>query len=160
MDLIKVGKIVNTHGIKGELKLISNFEYKSKIFINHFKLYINQTEYLIANYRQHQQFDLITLVGFTNINDVLFLKGQEVYINRADLQLNGDVLINDIIGYQVVEGTQIIGQIVDVVNYGAGPLLAVQTKEQLILIPKVDSFIKEINQSTQTINIHHWEGLL
>ena len=33
MELIKIGKIVNTHGIKGELRILSKFPYKEKIFI-------------------------------------------------------------------------------------------------------------------------------
>jgi ribosomal 30S subunit maturation factor RimM len=39
MELIKIGKIVNTHGIKGELRILSKFPYKEKIFIKNMKLY-------------------------------------------------------------------------------------------------------------------------
>ena len=42
MELIKIGKIVNTHGIKGELRILSKFPYKEKIFIKNMKLYIDK----------------------------------------------------------------------------------------------------------------------
>ena len=42
MDLINIGKIVNTHGIKGELRIISDFEYKTRVFQKGFNLYIGK----------------------------------------------------------------------------------------------------------------------
>ena len=47
MDNIYIGKIVSTHGIKGELRIISDFEYKDKVFVVGNKLIINDKEYII-----------------------------------------------------------------------------------------------------------------
>ena len=49
MSYIKIGKIATTHGIKGELKILSNFEYKDKIFIPGFKLYIGNCALCLFN---------------------------------------------------------------------------------------------------------------
>ena len=49
MTLIKIGKIVNTHGIKGELRLLSKFPYKDKVFINNMTIYIDKKDKEIIN---------------------------------------------------------------------------------------------------------------
>ena len=49
MTLIKIGKIVNTHGIKGELRLLSKFPYKDKVFINNITIYIDKKDKEIIN---------------------------------------------------------------------------------------------------------------
>lgn len=61
MELIKIGKIVNTHGIKGELRILSKFPYKEKIFIKNMKLYIDKKDIETINtYRKHKNFDMVT----------------------------------------------------------------------------------------------------
>ncbi len=42
MDYIKIGKIVNTHGIKGEVRLLSKFPYKDKVFVKDMNIYIDK----------------------------------------------------------------------------------------------------------------------
>ena len=90
MEYIIIGKIVNTHGIKGEVRLLSNFKYKEKVFVPEFAIYIGKekNKEVITSYRHHKMFDMITMKGITNINDVLKYKGEKVYINKEDLNLN------------------------------------------------------------------------
>jgi len=159
MELIKVGKIVNTHGIKGELKILSRFEYKHLVFVKDQIIFIDDSSYQITNYRHHQQFELITLNGFNNINDVLLFKGKNIYVDRSSLSLDQNILATDLIGYQVFDQGLLIGEVVDLEDRGAGLLLVVQTKDKKIFIPKVDAFIENIDQHKYIINIHHWEGL-
>ena len=89
MEYIYIGDIVNTHGIKGELRILSDFKYKENVFKKNFKIYIgkNKEEQIINTYRKHKMFDMITLVGFTNINEVLKYKKMPVYINKKDLKI-------------------------------------------------------------------------
>ena len=77
MEYIYIGKIVNTHGIKGEVRILSKFKYKSRVLKKYFKVYIgpSKEEQIINSYRPHKQFDMITLEGITNINEVLKYKG-------------------------------------------------------------------------------------
>ena len=90
--MIYVGKIVNTHGIKGELRILSNFKYKNEIFkINNF-LYIDNIKYQIRTYRKHKNYDMVTLNDYNNINDVLFLKGKQVYSLREYVK---EILVTD-----------------------------------------------------------------
>ena len=90
MKYIYLGKIANTHGIKGELRILSNFKYKSRVLKKGFKVYIGKEkiEEEIVTYRPHKQFDMITLKGYNNINDVLKYKSLNIFINKEDLILN------------------------------------------------------------------------
>ena len=82
MKLIYLGKITSTHGIKGELKICSNFEYKIQAFRVGNHLTINNVDYTIKSYRRHKDFDMVTLNDYKDINEVQFLLKQKVYIKR------------------------------------------------------------------------------
>ena len=84
MKYIIIGKIVNTHGIKGELRILSDFKYKDKIFKKGFPLYIGYTKEkeIINTYRPHKQFDMVTFNNYNNINEVLKYKGEYVAIRE------------------------------------------------------------------------------
>ena len=114
MNYIKIGKIVNTHGIKGELRIISTFKYKDKIFKNNMEIYIgnNKTKEIINTYRPHKQYDMITLYGYNNINEVLKYKGLNVYVLKSDINLEkGKYLDEDLIGLKVICDHKEIGNI-------------------------------------------------
>ena len=70
---VYVGKIVSTHGIKGEIRILSDFDYKEKVFKVGNKLIIENQDYTIKSYRKHKNYDMVTLNNYNNINDVLFL---------------------------------------------------------------------------------------
>ena len=76
-EYVYIGKIVNTHGIKGEFRIISNFELKDKVFIPDNLIYIGEDkkEYKILSYRHHKDFEMITVNGITDINEAIRLKG-------------------------------------------------------------------------------------
>jgi hypothetical protein len=58
-DVLKIGRVVNTHGIKGEVRVISDFKYKDDVFKEGSILYIDGKKYIIKSYRKHKNFDLI-----------------------------------------------------------------------------------------------------
>ena len=119
MNYICIGKIVNTHGIKGEIRILSNFDYKDKIFIKGFKLYIGSSKekVTINIYRHHKCFDMCLFEEYNYINDVLKFKGQKVYINREDLILNEtEILDNDLIGLDAFYNDNRLGKITDIIN--------------------------------------------
>jgi hypothetical protein len=90
MNKIFIGKVVSTHGIKGEIRILSDFPYKDKVFIINNKIIIDDKEYIIKSYRVHKGYDMVTLDGFNNINDVLFLLKSNVYISEELLNLDDD----------------------------------------------------------------------
>lgn len=81
MNYIYVGEVVNTHGIKGELRVISNFNYKDKVFVKGMLVYLGlrKQKMTIASYRKHKNFALITLEGINDIMMRLLLK-EIIYI--------------------------------------------------------------------------------
>lgn len=146
MNYINVGKIVNTHGIKGELRILSKFRHKDKVFIKGNTLYVGKKKekFIINSYRYHKIFDMVTFEGFTNINEVLKYKGDYVYINEDDLVLEDEILSSKLIGYDCYIGEKYVGKIEEVLNEPASDVLRVGK----ILIPYVKEFIIKIENNT------------
>ena len=64
---VYVGKIVSTHGIKGEIRILSDFDYKEKVFKVGNKLIIENKEYTIKSYRKHKNYDMVTFIDRNHI---------------------------------------------------------------------------------------------
>jgi len=162
MNYIYLGKIVNTHGIKGEIRILSNFKYKDKIFVPNFKIYIGKakTEEEINTYRHHKKFDMITLKGYTNINEVLKYKGLNVYFNKNDLVLEGKYLDEDLIGLIVIYNNKQIGIINRIENYDKNTLIIIKKDDKEYLIPYHDNFIENIDINNKKIIVKNIDGLI
>ena len=81
MDKVYVGKIVSTHGIKGEIKILTQFNFKDKVFKVGNSLIIDDKEYVIKSYRVHKMFDMVTLDDYKDINEVLYLMKKKVFFD-------------------------------------------------------------------------------
>lgn len=152
--MIYLGKLVNTHGLKGEVRIISDFKYKSMVFKKGSHLFINDDELIINSYRVHKNYDMVTFEGITNIDDVLKYKGKKVYIKKEDYDFDG-ILNEDLIGLPVYGDGKLIGEVTDVYKNVNQELIVVNKD---ILIPYVPSFIKNISEDKIEINVI--EGLL
>lgn len=144
-DYILVGKIINSFGIKGELKVVSDFEYKERIFKENFTIYIGEEKIaeIISNNRLHKTYNLITLKSYTNINEILKYKGSNIYILRKDLILNdNEFLLKDLIGCQVYDDKE-LGVVIDYEKTVNNILLKVKG-EKVFYIPLYSNYIKEI----------------
>lgn len=149
MDKIYIGKIVNTHGIKGELRIRSDFLYKDKVFVKGNSLIIDDKKYLIKNYRRHKTFDMVMLDEYNNINQVLFLVGKKVYFDKSLLILDdNEVLDSDLVNYNIVD-TNGIELEIEEVFYASSTNKIIRTNKCLIpfnspMIKKIDKIKKEI----------------
>lgn len=161
MTLIKIGKIVNTHGIKGELRLLSKFPYKNKVFINNMKIYIDKKDIEVINtYRKHKNFDMITLKGYSNINEVLKYKGKYVYVDNNDIVLdNNKYLDEDLIGLNVIYEDNNKGIITDIERYDKTVLFNIKGNDKEYLIPYNDNLIDKIDINDKKIYIKDIKGL-
>lgn len=161
MTLIKIGKIVNTHGIKGELRLLSKFPYKDKVFINNMTIYIDKKdEEIINTYRKHKNFDMITLKGYSNINEVLKYKGKNVYVNDSDIKLdNNKYLDEELIGLNVIYEDNNKGTIVDIERYDKTVLFNIKNNDKEYLIPYNENIIGKIDINNKRIYIKDIKGL-
>ena len=147
MEYIYLGKIVNTHGIKGEVRIISDFRYKSRVFVNGFTIYIGKKKdkEVIDSYRVHKNYDMIVMKEYANINEVLKYKGEAVYIKKDDLKLErGEVLDEDLIGMKVLMNGEEKGKVSKVLREKQDRLVVVNDRGKYY-IPYVKGVVKEIN---------------
>ncbi len=154
MNYIYLGKIVNTHGIKGEVRIISDFSLKKQVFVPNFKLYIGKTyeEVIINSYRHHKNFEMITLKGIDNINDVLKYKGANVYLNKDDL--NVSYLIEDLVNYKIVEDKKEYGYVYEIRKNNNNYLLYIKDEDKYYYIPYVTDFIKNVDIDKKEIEVN------
>lgn len=161
MNKIYLGKIVNTHGIKGEIRIASDFDRKDLVFKPDFPIYIGQNlnKEIIKTYRIHKNYDMITLVGINDINDVLKYKGLKVYINRDDLELNNSYILNDLIGCHIIADGKDYGVVDEYYSQKNNILLHIAfTKDYYI--PYNDSYIKEVNIKNKEIKVQNVKDLI
>lgn len=160
MKYIKVGTIVNTHALKGEVRIISNFEYKDRVFKINNTLYIgmSKSEEVIETYRVHKNFDMVKFKGIDNITDVLKYKGSAVYVNIDDLKLKDDeILIEELLGMSVIVNNKLLGNITDYIDNNGNKLVVVNNKYipyNKDLIEKID----KINRKVYYKNIDYIVG--
>lgn len=160
MEFLNIGKYVNTHGIKGEIRLLSKFRHKDKIFKKDFKVYIgkDKKEYTINTYRVHKSFDMLTFDGINDINLIEPLKGSFVFINKEDLILDKNVFLSvDLIGFDVIIESKIIGKITEIIDTPANEVLVLDSR---VMIPYVKDFIKNINKESKIVEVNDVKGLL
>ena len=153
MNKIIIGKLVNTHGIKGEIRIKSNFKYKVKVFKIGNKIIIDKP-YEIMSYRVHKGYDMVTLKGINSINDISFPKNIFVYIDRDEYLNDNEYLDDDLIGFNVCSKEKVYGLLKDI-RYIS------ETKKLLVvdnhLIPY--EFIKNVLLTDKKIIIDDVEGL-
>lgn len=161
-NYVYIGKIVNTHGIKGELRLLSDFERKNVVFRENFNIYIgnNYIKEVINSYRHHKIFDMITLKNYSNINDVLKYVGLPVYVKRSDLNLgNGEYLMSDLINFNIVSDKEILGKVKSIVYNKSNILLEISYTKNYY-IPFVDSFIIKVDIENKCIYVNNAKDLI
>lgn len=158
MEFNYVGEIVNTHGLKGELRLRSEMEHKDQVFVPGRILYVGKEKepVTIVRYRKHKDYDMITLEGMEDINDVLPFKGEFVYLNHADLQ--NLHFYEDYIGLEAYVNNRYLGTIKSIQKSKAHDLFEVEG-EHHYWVPKRPEFIESINFDLHRISFVEMAGL-
>jgi 16S rRNA processing protein RimM len=163
-EYIYIGKIVNTHGIKGELRLLSNFKYKEKVFLENRKIYIGdeKKEEMIKSYRYHKIFDMITLYGYGNINEVLKFINKNVYVKKNDLNLSDkEFLDEDLVNLNIVFNNKEVGHVVAIRQINPkNKVIEAVINDKTTLIPYHDDFIRNIDLENKVIEMNLIEGMI
>lgn len=166
-DLLQVGIITSTHGLKGEVKI-----YPTTDDVNRFKklkdviLDIgNSTLTLeIESVKFFKQYVILKFKGIDNINDVEKYRQKNLYVTRSNaVKLSKDeYFIADLVGLKIIDETeQDIGILKDVIETGANDVYAIEmTNGQELLLPAIKQCILEINLENQFMKIHILDGLL
>jgi len=152
---IEVGEMVNTFGIKGEIKVYPYVDYLDQIK----KIYIKNEEFTVSKMRYQKNVAIMKLKGIDDINLIEKYKGATVYIDEADLPElpEGKYYIKDLIGMDVItdEG-KVLGKLDDVFNTGANDIYQVGE----ILLPGTDEVLKKIDIENRQIIVHLIKGLI
>lgn len=159
MEYVCIGKLVNTHGIKGEVKLLSNFEYKNKVFVVGMNFYIGEDkEKVTANsYRHHKVFDMVTFKEYNYINDVLKFKNKLVYVLKPDLALDNNLILDrDYIGMNAYYEGVLVGKVKDIIDNNGYKLMLIGTK----YVPFNKEFISSVSVTKNELILKNVEGLL
>ena len=156
---IEAGRIVNTHGVAGEVKI--EVWLDSPQFLKSFKrCFIDGREGKLLSGRVHKGFVIAKLEGVEDVNAAMALKGRTLFIDRSDARLpKGAFFLQDIIGASVVDeqGNE-IGKLSDVMETPASNVYVVKGEREH-LIPAVPEVIMSTDAENGIITVHLIEGM-
>lgn len=156
---IEAGKIVNTHGVRGEVKI--QVWLDSPEFLRRFKtIYIDAKPVKMLSARVHKGFVIVALEGVDDINAAMSLKNKTVHIDRADAKLGkGEYFLCDIIGARVEnESGELIGVLEDILETPASSVYIVRGESEH-MIPAVPEFILKTDAEQGVITVRLIEGM-
>ena len=167
MDLVKIGGIANTQGLKGTLKVKSFTDFKKERYKKGNTLYILfKGEYIkvtVESMSSMKNLEYIKFVEYNNINDVEKFKGSELYISKEDIHdLNSldDFYYTELIGMDVYQD-KLVGKVIDVKEFPQAEYLVIEVENKKdILIPFIKEFIIEVDKQKNIIKIVELEGLI
>lgn len=163
-QFLEVGKVNNTHGIKGELKFTlwcDDMNYLKQLNV----LYLDdkgEKPVKIISVRPQKNIAILKLENINTIEQAEALKGRVLYCNRDDAVIDENAnYIADIIGCYVVDvdTEEEYGQVKDVLNYGSCDIYDIESWGKHTLIPATPDIVKEINTEYQVIRIKKMKGL-
>lgn len=147
---LECGKIINTHGVRGTLKLESWCDTPA-ILAGLPRIWRKKgEEFLPLNVRRtsvFKQFVLVDVEGIEDLDSAMTLKGTVVYAAREDLDPGEGFFIADLIGLPVkkAESGEIYGILTDVINRGAQDIYVIDTPNGERMMPAVDEFVRRID---------------
>lgn len=165
-EMFTIGKISNTHGVKGELRVIpstddiTRFERLKSIYV----VSKDVNEYEIETVRYHKNYILLKLKGIDNMSDAELLKNTLIKIERKDtLPLGKDeYYIKDLMDIEVMtEEGRNLGKIVDIIVTGSNDVYVIDSKEtsKQMLIPAIKEVIKKVDIENRQMVVKLLEGL-
>ena len=165
-DLLKVGVITTTHGVRGEVKVYPTTDPERFYDLEHVLLDTGRAmkPLTIANVKFFKNLVILKFEEFDNINDVEIYKGRELWVPREEAQELGEdeYYIADLIGMNVVleDGSE-FGTLKDVMETGANDVYIVKMKDgQEVLLPAIGECILDVNPEENKMTIHLMKGLL
>jgi len=161
-DYLEAGKIVNTHGVRGEVKIQPWAD--SPEFLQEFDiLYMDGRPVKLLSSRIHKQSLIAVLEGVTDINAAMVLKNKLVYIRRADVDLPpGHFFIQDILGLPAIDETDTaVGTLKEVLPLPGGEVYVIQRADGTgeSLVPNRPEFVLEKNLDQGFIRVRLIEGM-
>ena len=165
-EYFKVGQIVNTHGIKGEVKVfpttdnVKRFKKNMEIILDTGKENIQLT---VESVKFFKQFVILKFKGIDNINDIEKYKTKSLYVTRANaVRLRKDeYFIADLLGVDVWEDNdEKLGVLKDVIETGANDVYVITLEDgKELLIPAIKECILDVDVENRKMTVHVMDGL-
>ncbi|MFB6466616.1 ribosome maturation factor RimM [Cytobacillus sp. Hz8] len=165
-----VGKLVNTHGIKGEVRVVSRTDFANERYQSGSILYLfmpdekEPIQLKVKSHRVHKSFDLLTFEGYENVNDVEKMKGGILKVSESSL---GELEENEFYYHEIIGCTvyttagEILGEIKEILTPGANDVWVIKSKGgKDILIPYIEEIVKKVDVKEKKVIIEPMEGLL
>ena len=167
-EFYNVGKIVNTHGIRGEVRVISQTDFPEERYQvgNQLTLFRAKHEPLtltITSHRKHKNFDLLTFEGYTNVNQVEAFRDGILKVSSEDLSelAEGEFYYHEIIGLSVIdEKGEVIGKVQEILSPGANDVWVVKRPgKKDLLLPYIPSVVLHVDLAANRVDVEIMEGL-
>lgn len=160
---LEAGKIVTTHGIKGEVKIMPYTDYP-ELLCEFDRLFLgkNHEEIIVERSRVSKNMIIAKLEGYDTPEASEKLRNKILYMHRDDLELDEDTyFIQDLIGLEVSDADSgfVYGKIIDVMQTGANDVYVIQGKDREYLVPAIPAVVISTNIDENTMTIRPLEGL-
>ncbi len=177
-DLLQVGAIATTHGVRGEVKVfpmtddVNRFKKLKKVFLDIGKGY---QEMEILQVKFFKNMVILKFKGIDNINDIERYKGKGLFVTREQAVKceKDEYFIADLIGMKVnTEEGQLLGEVKDVLLTGANDVYIVEVaqdspyatrvpgKNRELLLPAIHECIRRVDMEERSMQVHLMPGLL
>lgn len=161
---LRLGTIVNTHGIRGELKVLPSTDFIEDRFAVGSEVLLHYGKevrcFVIDSFRMHKGCVLITFEGLHDINKVEKYKGLELFVESEGSE-DEDFYYFELIDCEVYYGNEYIGKVSEIIETQAHEILRVTCEHRKdVLIPYVERFIKDVDSEKKRIEIDVIEGML
>ena len=161
LETIKVGRIVNAHGIRGEVRVQP--EGPDPALLTRFKTFCldGQSVTPTANH-VHKGVVLMKFPGVEDMDDALALKGKDLYIRRADAHLKpGEFFDQELLGVEVFDCAtgEALGELTAVESYPAHKVYTVKGRKEYLIPAVKDVFIKSVDLDDDRMEVHILEGM-
>ena len=158
--LLEAGKIVGTHGLRGEVKLLPWAD--SPGFLAGFgRLHIDGAPVRVLAARVHKNCVIAALDGVDDIDGAIRMKNKIVFIDRGDVQLEeGRHFVADLIGLRALDEKtgQELGTVADVMSLPSNDVYVIRGERE-ILVPAVPEFVAAVDVEGGYVKLRLIEGM-
>ena len=161
---LELGKVNNTHALKGEVKFemwcdgIDFIRQLERVYLDN----RGEKALTLVSARPQKNIAILKFAEITTVEQAQELKNRIFYCNRDEAEIDEDAFfLADLIGCTVInaETGDVLGKISDVMNYGSCDIYEVENEKKKTLIPAIDDVIDEIDTDNNTVRIKLMKGL-
>jgi len=157
---LKAGMIVNTHGVRGEVKILP-WTDSAEFLAGFERLYIDGAQFKILSAKVHKGCVIAALDGVSDIDGASEMKNKTVYIDRDDVLLeDGRYFVADLVGLNALDAEtgEELGTIADVLSLPSNNVYVIKGARE-ILVPAVPDFVVEVNIGAGFIKLRLIDGM-